>query len=132
MHHVVYILLLLLLLVSFSLLQVITAIKSSLDKHPPQLVLIIKPRDLSRVDPTANDPTPQFSSDPHTLLRESMVSLKEVSSWSAPVCGILILFLYPSVLSLYVPSLLFSSIPPLLPFFYTFSELDHWVPLSSL
>ena len=44
------------------------------------------------MDPTANDPTPQFSSDPHTLLRESMVSLKEVSSWSAPVCEILILF----------------------------------------
>ncbi|XP_019850847.1 PREDICTED: tyrosine-protein phosphatase non-receptor type 4-like [Amphimedon queenslandica] len=59
-------------------IEVITAIKSSLDRQPPQLVLIIKPRDLSRVDPTASgDSAPQFSSDPHTLLRESMVSLKE-------------------------------------------------------
>ena len=119
MQHVVYLLLLLLLLlVSFSLLQVITAIKSSLDKHPPQLVLIIKPRDLSRVDPTANDPTPQFSSDPHTLLRESMVSLKEVSSWSAPVCEILILFLSFCSLSLCTFSSLFLHSSPLAFFFH--------------
>jgi tyrosine-protein phosphatase non-receptor type 4 len=57
-------------------MEVITAIKSTLDKQPPQLVLIIKPTDMSRIDPPQQEALP-FTSDPHTLLRDSVVQLKE-------------------------------------------------------
>lgn len=73
--------------------KVITAIKSSLDRQPPQLVLIIKPRDMTRVDPTAQEPLPQFTSDPHSLLRQSVVLLKEVN------CLVMDLFYFFSVCS---------------------------------
>lgn len=56
----------------------IQAIKRSLDRQPPEMTLVIKPRDLTRVDPTLNLPSRLSMTDPATLLRESVKQLKEV------------------------------------------------------
>ena len=56
----------------------IAAIKSSLDRPPPQLSIIIKPRDLSRIDPTTQESPTKTLSDPASLLRESIKQLKKV------------------------------------------------------
>ena len=42
------------------------------------MTLVIKPRDLTRVDPTLNLPSRLSMTDPATLLRESVKQLKEV------------------------------------------------------
>ena len=62
-----------------SLVQVIQAIKNSLDRTPPEMTMVIKPRDLTRVDPTLNLPSRMTMSDPAMLLRDSVKQLKEVN-----------------------------------------------------
>lgn len=57
--------------------EVITSIKASLDLHPPQLAIIIRPRDMTRVDPTTEEAPKTTLSDPASLLRESIRHLKE-------------------------------------------------------
>lgn len=63
----------------YSLVQVIQAIKNSLDRTPPEMTMVIKPRDLTRVDPTLNLPSRMTMSDPAMLLRDSVKQLKEVN-----------------------------------------------------
>lgn len=57
--------------------QVIMMIKASQETTPSELVLIIKPRDLSRVNPMVRAQASPQAADPGHMLRESLTHLKE-------------------------------------------------------
>jgi tyrosine-protein phosphatase non-receptor type 4 len=58
--------------------EVISMIRASRDKTPMELILIVKPKDLSRTNPIVRTQTTESAtSDPGQLLRQSLTYLKE-------------------------------------------------------